>query len=747
MILSIVMMVKNEESILERTLNSLKPLMNDIDTELVILDTGSTDGTLNIAKKFTDKVYTKDWNNNFGEMRNESLKYAKGEWVLVLDADEELLDYSRLIDFLNGDDCKIYNSGSIELLNLSSIEDNTKYNIGQIVRFFRNTKKLKYTGAVHEQPEYKLPIYNNIMTFKHYGYLFEDEELRQRKHIRNLELLKESLKKNPGDAYIFYQLSKQYLVDDKLNDAYENMEKSYRIHSKEGYIPEYVYEGLAHVYILKGKNSECEKLCLKYIKKDDKNIDIYYYLAKSQMNKADYDKSIQYYKRYLWLLDNYEITTQYNSILSSCLSAQSRDTAIINMIKMYYMNNKFEDVIEYFDYIEDEKNYRLVYLELFEALFNKHKFEGILKYYEKVKESDYESEQFRINLEKLIIKSKEKDRRFIFEVCSKIEGNYGKLNKLRLEEKYTKEYKNILAEEDAAYYGDILYYALLNNENIEEILIKLECTSIDGYINYLISHKKSVILSLYTYLDKSRNTIDLNKLKVYCTISKQLLFNTNLNGAKYENILRMYTSYQYDYIKRAYKTDLSDKEILTLLCDEKIKLVIKLKSLEKIKYQDKVEYIKSLNRLLKEYPLYKKIIKTLIKNFKDIQEETEATRILKNNLKQEIKNNVEIGRIDIANAMIQEYENIFDTDSETLSIKAVISIMSGDLNNADSILKQAHLMDILNKDILFNIGYIRELQGNIKDAKMYYSYILELSDESDINIINCVNEQMKNFSI
>ena len=96
MLLSIVMMVKNEERYLDKTLYALNDLRKDIDTELIILDTGSTDSTVEIAKKYTDKVYFSKWNDNFADMRNISISYASGDWILILDADEELINYDKL---------------------------------------------------------------------------------------------------------------------------------------------------------------------------------------------------------------------------------------------------------------------------------------------------------------------------------------------------------------------------------------------------------------------------------------------------------------------------------------------------------------------------------------------------------------------------------------------------------------------------------------------------------------------------
>ena len=172
-------MVKNEEKYLDKTLYSLQNLMNDIDSELIILDTGSTDKTIDIAKKYTQNVYFEKWNNNFSDMRNISISYASGEWILILDADEELINYDKLKEFFESDLHYKYNSASIELKNIYS-EDEKVYSLASILRLFKNDD-FKFSGAIHEQPKYKLPIYNDVASFKHYGYMFENEILRQKK--------------------------------------------------------------------------------------------------------------------------------------------------------------------------------------------------------------------------------------------------------------------------------------------------------------------------------------------------------------------------------------------------------------------------------------------------------------------------------------------------------------------------------------------------------------------------------------
>lgn len=84
--LSLCMIVKNEETFLSRVLESVKPVVD----EMVILDTGSSDRTIDIAQEYGAKVYHFQWCNDFSAARNYALQYVQGKWVLVLDADEVL---------------------------------------------------------------------------------------------------------------------------------------------------------------------------------------------------------------------------------------------------------------------------------------------------------------------------------------------------------------------------------------------------------------------------------------------------------------------------------------------------------------------------------------------------------------------------------------------------------------------------------------------------------------------------------
>ena len=99
--LSIGMIVKNEEKNLRACLEALKPLREAVSSELIIVDTGSEDETVQIAKEYTEKVYSYEWNKDFAAARNYGLDRAIGQWFMFLDADEQLVDPDELIEFFS----------------------------------------------------------------------------------------------------------------------------------------------------------------------------------------------------------------------------------------------------------------------------------------------------------------------------------------------------------------------------------------------------------------------------------------------------------------------------------------------------------------------------------------------------------------------------------------------------------------------------------------------------------------------
>lgn len=215
--ISLCMIVKNEEKYLEKCLSSVK----DVVDEIIIVDTGSTDRTKEIAKKYESQIYDLEWKNDFSFARNFSLEKATSEYILVLDADEYLDESSNLQKVLESE----RDHYTIRIKNLLTSGGSIYH---PAVRLFKNIRGLFYFGSIHEHLNVEDKSLNLTHEFgdliiNHVGYK-EEIVQEKNKHERNLKLLLEEVKMKPN-GYNYYNLGNQY----KSNHEYENALNAYQI--------------------------------------------------------------------------------------------------------------------------------------------------------------------------------------------------------------------------------------------------------------------------------------------------------------------------------------------------------------------------------------------------------------------------------------------------------------------------------------------------------------------------------------
>ena len=183
--LSICMIVKNEEESLPKCLKSIQGLWD----ELVIVDTGSTDKTKEIIQSFGATLVEFEWINDFSAARNISLKYATGNWVLWLDADDIMLeeDKLRIKAIVQTTPDRAYG-----FLVKNSTDGGKTGSVFNQIRMFPNFKNLLFEGAIHEQvlpsiERNKMPVEYSTIKVIHSGYL--DDDIVAQKQKRNLDIL------------------------------------------------------------------------------------------------------------------------------------------------------------------------------------------------------------------------------------------------------------------------------------------------------------------------------------------------------------------------------------------------------------------------------------------------------------------------------------------------------------------------------------------------------------------------------
>lgn len=208
--ISLSMIVKNEEKMLEGCLDSVRSFVD----EIVIVDTGSSDNTVKIAQKYNAKVFHFEWNDNFSDARNFALKHANGDWILYLDADERLnnKNYSSIRNIL---DTASEDVGAL-LCTIESLhrkdDGSSEMHRGSYPRLFRNYgyPTIKFTGKVHEQitpalRQLNKQIIESDIVIEHLGYNFDLQTIRD-KTIRNYQLLIKQVNDEPTNGYAWFQL-------------------------------------------------------------------------------------------------------------------------------------------------------------------------------------------------------------------------------------------------------------------------------------------------------------------------------------------------------------------------------------------------------------------------------------------------------------------------------------------------------------------------------------------------------------
>ncbi|GAA6620586.1 glycosyltransferase [Scytonema sp. NUACC26] len=224
--LSLCTIVKNEQKTLPKCLSSVKNLVD----EMIVLDTGSTDSTPQIAKKFGAEVHHFQWCNDFSAARNEALKYVTGDWVLVLDADETLTQ--KIVPQLK----EAIQREEYLLINLVRHEVGAEQSPYSLVsRLFRKHPEISFSRPYHalvddsvsqlieREPHWQIGYLEGVAIL-HTGYQ-KDTIARQNKFAKAQTAMEEFFAAHPNDPYVCSKLGAVYVEQGKVIQGVELLAK------------------------------------------------------------------------------------------------------------------------------------------------------------------------------------------------------------------------------------------------------------------------------------------------------------------------------------------------------------------------------------------------------------------------------------------------------------------------------------------------------------------------------------------
>ena len=291
--ISACLIVKNEEKFLPQCLESIK---NAVD-EIIIVDTGSTDRTVEIAESFGARVYHHPWRNSFSEARNHSISYATCDWILQIDADESLEQAD--IPLLH----KLIHTSTHNAI-LTAIYSTLPSGLSKhyFTRVFRRGKG-RFEGIVHNQLVLEGCVLQSEIRIQHYGYNLPGSEM-QKKYKRSGDLLRQQLAEDPNNAFALANLIRNYRNEGNHEKVIELCETGLRnlslqkdcaaINHKQR-----IYIDLIYTKIYKKQFDEAVAICKDAINEAPDSLDVLFAMGEIFLKQEAYVDGLHTFKKYL----------------------------------------------------------------------------------------------------------------------------------------------------------------------------------------------------------------------------------------------------------------------------------------------------------------------------------------------------------------------------------------------------------------------------------------------------------------
>lgn len=381
--LSQCMIVKNEENNIERALSWGKEFLY----EQIVVDTGSTDRTVEIAENMGAKVYHFDWIDDFAAAKNYAISKAAGDWIAFLDADEYVpeKDIDKLIDLMNDIQEKEGQGEVVDgiRLRIYNLDDNNNIRTGNFNdRFFRNADNIRYEGRIHEcvgrTDGVKFVVrQDEDIKILHTGYQTKEVEEKNKKD-RNFELLKKEYEQDPNNVSTCYYLSNEYLRLGNREKAVQMLKKVIMKWDLSDSKLFYAIAELIQIYTESSRPKKYEqdviKLYKRYLTLPSPNPDVELAVGGYFHKIGRKDEAIQFYEGSLEILEGLENNTCVR--YSYTFLAET----YFNLAQLYEYKKRNDKVVQYLTLSLKIKPYQVLCTKVLLNLFknNNENVQGVL---------------------------------------------------------------------------------------------------------------------------------------------------------------------------------------------------------------------------------------------------------------------------------------------------------------------------------------------------------------------------------
>lgn len=414
------MIVKNEEENIERALSWGKGIV----TEQIVIDTGSTDRTVELALKAGAQVYHFQWIDDFAAAKNFAIGKAGCPWIAMLDADEYFTreDAKKLLEYVG----KLQDSKYGQILTgLANLDDEGAMIAGgSHVRVFRNRPGLRYKRRVHEylacdgEKDCELVDASEELCIYHTGYSGKESAKKQG---RNLELILAELKEHPEDGEMLAYLADEYFSEGRFDEAREAYREA--VQKMEPVPMDYSVRNamtfVKFLSMLSKQWEDCEEELIKVygqaVSRLPKEADFDYVLGRYYAGKGKFRKGEEHLSKAVGLLEKYG-----NTYKAMMLSAHLPETYEL-LAACCYNNGNLRGCVNYATVLLRQNPYLMSTLYLMLSAFRQSEQEAGGKPRE-------DAAEVAVFLGRLYNFNAMKDRLFVLKAAMKAE--YGSLVKI-----------------------------------------------------------------------------------------------------------------------------------------------------------------------------------------------------------------------------------------------------------------------------------------------------------------------------
>lgn len=245
-------MVSNEKNILlsisflasgrpemKKCLKSIEPLLQKLNSELVVVDTGCNEEHKRLIKQYTDIIIDFEWCNDFSKARNAGLSQCNGQWFMFIDDDEWFENIDEIVNFFETEEYRKYNCASYIVRNY--LQKNGKlYKDVYARRIYKTFDGMRFINPIHENINYmnndSIMCEHNFQAYvHHYGYAYDNNEEKEVHSQRNRKILFDALGHDEDNFQLRLQLVGQYIEDEEWEKAIECANRTFELNSKYNY--------------------------------------------------------------------------------------------------------------------------------------------------------------------------------------------------------------------------------------------------------------------------------------------------------------------------------------------------------------------------------------------------------------------------------------------------------------------------------------------------------------------------------